>query len=92
MPIADTKKIQALIQGVLAGQAEIESGISKLNSIKTKYQNHNPDLTGSNLTAQQASDFNAYLTALNQLQIDHAVIITTLKDKDMPSHGTRSLD
>lgn len=92
MPIVDTKKVQSLIQGVIEAQEEIDSGISKLNRIKSKYQNHNPDLTNSNLTSQQAGNFNSYLVAMNQLQTDHAAIIITFKSKDHPSHGTKSLD
>ncbi len=92
MPIASQKKVQSMIQGGLEGQSDIESGITKMDNIKTNYQNHNPDLTDSNMTAQQVIDWNAYHTALKQTQIDHAAIIATLKAKDMPSHGTKSLD
>lgn len=92
MPIADTKKVQSLIQYVNKGQIEIESGITKMDSGKSKYQAHNPDLVGSNLTVSEVQDWNAYHNDLEQTQIDHAAIIATLKGKDMPSHGTKSLD
>lgn len=92
MAIADTKKVQSLIQGVLDALTAIESGIEKLNTIKTKYQAHNPSLAGSNLTVQQLSAFNSYLNDTNQAQTDHAGIINTLKSKDVPSHSTSTLD
>lgn len=134
MPIADTKKIQSLIQGILDGQVDVESGlvillgtpsfvqkfqgwalivrgIGKMSLIKAFYHTHNPNLSGSNLSGPQASSLNSYYSTLkqllfdadvsggyvtfrdgvNQAQIDHASIITTLKSKDIPSHGIKSL-
>jgi len=92
MPISDTKKVQSLIQYEILAQVEIESGIAKMDTGKTKYQAHNPNLTGANLTAQEVSDWNDYHTALKQLQTDHAAIIATIKSKNVPSHGIKSLD
>ena len=92
MPIADTKKVQSLIQYEILAQVERESGIVKMDTGKSKYQAHNPDLTGANLTAQEVSDWNNYHNALKQAQIDHAAIIATIKNKDIPSHGIKSLD
>jgi hypothetical protein len=92
MPIADTKKVQALIQGVLDGIDCLEDADALMQSIKTKYQNANPDLTGSNMTAQQVTDTSAMIAAVAAVLSDHAAIIATLKTKDVPSHGTRSLD
>lgn len=90
--MVDQKKVQSLIQGVLVGQAQVESAINTLNDIKTKYQNHAPSLEGSNLSSQDVTDFNSYLNDINQLQIDHAAIINKFKNKDYPSHGTECLD
>lgn len=92
MALADSKKVQSLIQYEISGQSEVESGIAKMDTGKSKYQGHNPDLTGANLTAQEVSDWNEYHSALKQLQVDHAAIITTIKSKNMPDHGYKSLD
>jgi hypothetical protein len=92
VPIADTKKVQSLIQGVLSGITDLESADSTMQIIKTKYQNASPDLTGSNLTSQQVTDTNALISAVALVLTDHAAIITTLKSKNIPSHGTKSLD
>ena len=92
MPIADTKKVQSLIQGTLQGIDNLESADSKLQSIKTKYQNANPDLSGSNMTSQQVTETNAFISAVSSVLSSHSAIIATLKSKDHPSHGTNSLD
>lgn len=92
MPIADTKKVQSLIQGILLGITNLENVDSVMQTIKTKYQNASPNLTGANLTSQQVTDANAMIAAVASILTDHTAIIATLKSKDMPSHGTKSLD
>lgn len=92
MPIADTKKVQSLIQGVLPAITDLELSDSKMQTIKTKYQNANPDLLNSNLTAQQVTDANSMIAAVASVLSDHSAIIAILKTKDMPSHGIKSLD
>lgn len=92
MPIADTKKVQSLIQGALKFIADVEAANTYGQALITKYQNHNPNLTGSNLTNQQVLDAKALINGLNILLTDHSAIVATLKSKDYPSHGTKSLD
>ena len=135
MPPSDSKVVQSLIQGLLAGQTDIESGlvvlldspswkqkitgwglvtrgIGKMTLMRAAFFTHNPSFAGTNLTGGQAASLNTYYLTLeqllsdadvdggyvafrdgvNQLQTDHAAIITTMKSKDQPSHGTKSLD
>jgi hypothetical protein len=92
MPIADTKKVQSLIQGILLAIVDLESADSLMQIIKTKYQNANPDLTNSNMTTQQVTDTNTMIAAVASVLSDHAAIITVLKSKNIPSHGIKSLD
>ena len=92
MPIADEKKVQALIQGCLTAIGKLEQADTLFQTIKTKYNNAAPDLAGSNMTTQQVQDANALITAVNDVLSTHSAIIATLKGKDIPSHGTKSLD
>lgn len=94
MPIADQKKIQSFIQYLINEITNIENVDIALQLAKTKWIAHNPDETvpGSNLTTQNVNDANAFINAINTLLNDHSAIIATLKSKDFPSHGVKSLD
>lgn len=92
MPIADTKKVQSLIQGTLEFITDIEAADTYGQALITKYQDHNPNLAGSNLTTQQVLNAKSLINDLNTLLSDNSTIITVLKGKDMPSHGTKCLD
>lgn len=92
MVLSDKKKVQSFIQGILPETTRLELTNTNLQSMKTKWQNHNPDVTGSNLTSQNVTDANALITAVASVLSDHAAIITTLKSKNVGSHGTGALD
>lgn len=91
MPIADTKKVQSFIQAFLPEIAKIESADTALQALKTEWLAQAPSLTDSNMGIAEAAAANNFLAAVNTLLSDHSAIIATLKAKDMPSHGTKSL-
>ena len=92
MPIASQKIVQSYIQALLPEIVKAESANSNLILWRQKKQNHEPSLADSNLTSQQDKDIDAFSQGLNTFLAAHAAIIATLKAKDQPSHGTRSLD
>lgn len=87
----DKRKIVQSIVTAFNEQAKIIEAVkNKLNSYKTKFQNHNPDLTNTNLSTQNVSDMNTYITDLNTL-CDLPIVIT-MENKDIPSHDIKGLD
>jgi hypothetical protein len=94
MPIADQKKIQSFIQHILLHIKTIKNVNIDLQAARTAWLNHAPDITvpGSNLTPQNVIDIDAFINAINKILVDHSVIIAILEAKDIPSHGTKSLD
>lgn len=90
--MTDIQKVQSLIHGILLGITDLESGHAKFQTIKTKYQNASPDLTGSNMSSQQVTDALALITDVAAVLSNHAAIITTLKSKYIPSHRGVALD
>jgi len=61
-----------------------------LLAYKTKYQNLNPDITETNLSAQNVSDMNTFLTNLTSLC--GTAIVTTVANKEQISHDEKALD
>jgi hypothetical protein len=89
----DTKVVQSLIQATLRNITSLESVEVNLQAVKTKFEDINPNLTGTNLTTQQAIDAKALINEFTTfLQTTHAAIIATLKSKDCPSHDEKALD
>lgn len=92
MPMADTKKVQSLIQYENGAQDLVEEGIARMDTGKSKFQTHSPDLTGTKLNTQQVAAWNAYHNALKQAQVDHAAIIAKIRSEHQPSHDVDALD
>lgn len=85
--------IQSLVQAMLDEIEILEGCESRMQSIKTKYENLSPSLTRACLTAQQVIDSKAIITGLATfLETTHATTIALLKTKDVPSHDTKALD
>lgn len=86
----DSKIVQSLVQGALIEIRNVVAAKNKLSTYKSAYTSLNPSLSDTNLTQQNVTDFNAFLTSLNGL-CDSA-IVSTLEGKDAPSHDTKGLD
>jgi len=90
MSLSDKKIIQSLIQQVLIAINLVELANLNAQYAKTRYQTLNPDLSASNLTSGQ---INAIVTFINDLNtLASQPIVTTLKQKDFPSHGIKALE
>jgi len=83
------KIVQAMIQALV----EVSNIVIKADDVaqgyKTKYQALNPDLSGTNLTAGQLAAVNNFIGDLNALR--NSAVVTTVMNKDFPSHGTEAL-
>lgn len=89
MPIADTKKVQTMIN-VAGQQLEIiRAAVVTLEAVKTAFTVHNPAVTGTPLEGQVAA-LNAALVAL-RTEVDKA-IWTGLIAAIVPSHRNRALE
>lgn len=84
------KIVQAFIRAVADVAREVIKADNLAQSYKTKWQNLNPDLTGTNLTQAQINAVNAWITALNDLR--NSPIVTAALNKDIVSHGAEALD
>lgn len=89
MPIADTKKVQTMIN--VAGQQMeiIRAAVDRMEAVKTAFQTHNPNVAGTPLEGNVAALNNA-LAAL-RTEVDKAVW-TGLIGAIVPSHGNGALD
>lgn len=90
--MTDIQKVQSMIHGMLSGITDLESCDSKLQTIKTKYQNASPNLAGANLNADQVIDTTALITWLHTGLTTHGATIAMLKSKFIKSHRGVSLD
>lgn len=90
MALANTKVVQAYIQGLIEVGELIKKADDLGQSLKTKFVTKNPDLTGTNITSAQITAVNNFLTDLNNLR--NSVVVTTVDGKDVPSHGTIALE
>lgn len=90
MPIANTKIVQAYIQGLVDVVKLVKAADTLGQAIKTKYTTKNPSLVGTNITAAQITAVNTFLTSLNALAT--GATATTILSKDQPSHGQGALD
>ena len=89
MVLANTKIVQALVQALVEVSDLVIQADTLAQDYKTKWQALNPDLTETNLTPGQVAAINTWITSLNTLRND--VVVTTVQDKDQPSHGTEAL-
>lgn len=87
--LKNTKIVQSLIQGLIEVADLVEQANTKAQNYKSKYQAINPDLADTNITAAQVTAANAFMSELNTLA--NSAVVTTLKEKDHPSHGVKSL-
>ena len=92
MALAPTKIVQALIQGALIFIRQIEATDEIGQTLVSKYQIKNPNLAGTMLTLAQVNSAKTLINGLSTLVVDNSAIISILKVKDVPSHGTRGLD
>ena len=89
MALDDRKIVQGLIQGLIQVAEKVESADDLAQDLKAKYQTLNPSLNDSNLTAGQVTAITTFIASLKTLRED--VVVTTVKSKDHPSHGIKSL-
>ncbi len=89
MATADTKKVQTMVN--VAGQQMeiIRSAVTTMESMKTAFQAHDPDVTGTPLEGN-VSALNSALTAL-RTEVDSAVW-TGLIAAIVRSHRNKALD
>lgn len=89
MPIADTKKVQTMVN--IAGQQMeiIRAAVTTIETVKTAFQTHNPDVTGTPLEGNVAA-LNAALVAL-RTEVDK-VVWSGLIAAIVPSHRNKALD
>ena len=90
MPIANTKIIQSYIQGLNEVINLLEQADAKAQEYKAKFIAKNPDLSGTNITQTQIGSVNVFISDLNAL-VSNAVV-SAIKNKTYPSHGTSCLD
>lgn len=92
--VPDNKKGLSLIKRTRVIITSLEANDVSLQSIKTAYQNANPDVNveGFPMAAQEVSDANAMITAYNDFITAHATTITMLKNKNVGSHKGNALD
>lgn len=90
MALANTKVVQAYIQGLVDVVRLIQSANTLGQAIKAKYLAKNPSLVGTNITAGQITAVNTFLSDLSTLASSGTA--TVILTKDQPSHGTGALD
>ncbi len=90
MPMADTKKVQAFIQGLVKAVKLLQQADDVAQDMKTKFTAHKPDLAEANLTQGQRDAVAGFIKDLRSLATGQVAIV--ILSKDMPSHGIRALD
>jgi len=90
MVVANTKIVQAYVEGLVDVVKILRSANEKAQALKTKFTFKNPDLTGTNVTAAQVTAVNNFISDLSTLS--NSAVSTTLLNKNQPSHGTGALD
>ena len=88
--LANTKIVQAFIEAVKDVTEKVTEANDLAQSYKSKWIALNPDLIGTNLTANQLSVINNFVKELDILA--NNIVVTTVKNKSIPSHGTGALD
>ena len=64
MPIADTKKVQTMINILAEAAEEARAAVAKMKAVRTKFQTHNPSVAGTLLEGNVAA-VNSALNALD---------------------------
>lgn len=90
MPIADTKKVQAFIQGLVEAINLLQQADGIAQDMKGKFAVHKPDLAAANLTQAQKDAGVGFIGDIHALATGG--VATVILSKDMPSHGTKALD
>ena len=89
MAVADTKKVQTMVN-VAAEQLEIiRSALDALQAVKTAYQTENPSVAGTVLAGGNAALMNTALGTL-QTAADDAIWDTLIESK-VPTHKNKAL-
>lgn len=90
MPIADSKKVQSFIQGLVEAVKLLRQADVVAQDMKAKFAAHKPNLAGANLTQVEKDATVGFLKDLHSLAT--GAVATVILSKDMPSHGTGALD
>lgn len=89
MALADTKKVQTMINVLAEAAEDVRAAIERMKAVRTKFQAHNPDVTGTPLEGNVA----AVNTALNALDTQTSKAIwTQIIAAKVTSHRNRALD
>ena len=89
MAIADSKKVQTMINVAAQQMVIIRAAVTTIEAVKTTFQTVNPDVTGTPLDGNVAA-LNAALVSLRS-EVDGAVwsgLIAVIE----PSHRNKALD
>ena len=89
MAIADSKKVQSMINICAEQMLIIRAAMETMVTVRTAFQTHDPDVTGTPLEGKVAT-VNAALTSLNA-ETD-AVVWTQLIAAYRPSHRGKALE
>lgn len=90
MAVANTKIIQAYIQGLVSVVEKVQSADVLGQALKAKFLTKNPSLIGTNITQAQINSVNTFLASLNTLANNG--VAAAILNKNQPSHGTNALD
>ena len=89
MAFQKEKVIQAYIQALNEVVDLVQKADVKAQAYKAKFITSALDLSGTNITQGQINAVNIFINDLNVLA--NGTVATTIKLKDQPSHGTKSL-
>lgn len=83
------KIVQAFVEAVKEVSDLVIKADDLAQAYKAKFQALNPTLTGTALTQAQINAVNTWATALNNLRND--VVVTTVQNRSVDTHGTGAL-
>jgi len=90
MAIAKQKYVQAFVQ-IMNRVVDLEQQADTIvQEAKTKFLDLGIDLSDTNLTPAQISAISNHINSLNDLAT--GAVATFVKEKNMPSHGTKLID
>ena len=89
MALADSKKVQTMINVLAASVEEVRDAVARMKAVRVKFQTHNPSVVGTPLEGNVA----AVNSALNALDAEVSKALwTQLIAAKVPSHRNRALD
>lgn len=89
MPVADKKKVQTMINKMGQNAQIIRDAIADMKAVRTAFQTHNPDVTGTPLDG----NVTAVNNALNVLDTEiNKAVWTGMIAAIVPSHRNKALD